>query len=86
MLFRSGPSGTKWTTAGGQSLKGVSVFLTGSDADEWIDPARTEETANVLTDLGAHVELHMYPGRPHVICPEELAAARTFLERTIGDV
>ena len=80
-----GPTGTKWVTAGGQSLKGVNVFLTGSDADEWIDPARTEETANVLTDLGAHVEMHMYPGRPHVICPEELAAARDFLQRTIGD-
>ncbi len=75
-----GAPDTIWKTAGGQSLKGLSVFLTGSDADEWIDPARTEETARVLKELGAEVELHMYPGRPHIVSKEELAAARAFLE------
>lgn len=80
-----GPPGTEWKTAGGQSLKGLSVFLTGSDADEWIDPARTEETARVLRELGADVELHMYPGRPHIIAQEELQHARDFLRRKISD-
>jgi len=74
-----GPPGTQWKTAGNQSLKGVSVFLTGSDADEWVDEARTRETARVLEDLGAEVELHIYPGRPHIVSKEELMAAREFL-------
>jgi predicted esterase len=81
-----GPPGTVWTTAGNQSLKGLSVFLSGSDADEWIDPRRTEDTAQVLRLLGADVELHMYPGRPHIVSPEELADARDFLHRKLGDV
>jgi predicted esterase len=75
-----GPPGTQWKTAGGQSLKGVSVFLTGSDADEWVDEARTRETARVLEDLGAEVEMHIYPGRPHIVSKEELITAREFLQ------
>jgi phospholipase/carboxylesterase len=74
-----GPPGAVWSTAGGQSLKGLSVLLTGSDADEWIDLERTLETAEVLRGLGAEVETHIYPGRAHVVSEEELAAARAFL-------
>jgi predicted esterase len=81
-----GPPGTLWRTAGNQSLKGLSVFLSGSDADEWIDPRRTEETAQVLRLLGADVELRMYPGRPHIVSPGELADARNFLERKVGEL
>lgn len=81
-----GPPGTLWNTAGNQSLKGLSVFLSGSDADEWIDPKRTEDTAQVLRLLGADVELHMYPGRPHIVSPQELTDARDFLQRKIGDI
>ncbi|MEO8096977.1 MAG: alpha/beta fold hydrolase [Acidobacteriota bacterium] len=80
-----GPAGTIWKTAGGQSLKGLSVFLTGSDADEWVDEARTHETARVLRDLGADVEMHIYPGRGHVVSKQELADARDFLKRRIGE-
>src|SRR4051812_25323108 len=74
-----GPSGTEWKTAGGQSLKGLSVFLTGSDADEWVAEARTRETADVLRSLGANVEMRIYHGRPHIVSKEELTEARDFL-------
>lgn len=74
-----GPSDTEWKVAGGRSLKGLSVFLTGSDVDEWIAEARTRETARVFQALGADVEMHIYPARPHVVSPEELADARRFL-------
>ena len=74
-----GPAGTEWKTAGGHSLKGLSVFITGSDVDEWIDESRTRETARVLQELGADVEMRIYPGRKHVVCKEELAEARKFL-------
>ena len=74
-----GPAGTEWKTAGGQSLKGLNVFLTGSDVDEWIEESRTRETARVLQELGASVEMRIYPGRPHVVSKEELNDAREFL-------
>ncbi len=60
------------------------MFLTGSDVDEWISEERTRETADVLTKLGANVELHIYKGRQHVVSPEELAAAKAFLTRCMG--
>ena len=75
-----GPPDTVWKTAGGHSLKGLSVFLSGSDADEWIDEVRTRETARVLQELGAEVEMHIYSGRPHIVSQEELTDARAFLQ------
>jgi len=62
-------------------LKGLRVFLTGSDADDWISLASTQATARTLRDLGADVELHIYQGRPHIVSPEELAEAREFILR-----
>lgn len=81
-----GSPGTEWKTAGGQSLKGLSVFLTGSDADEWISEEDTRETARVLTDLGAYVDLRVYPGRKHVVSQQELQDARLFLQTRLGDI
>ena len=60
-------------------LTGLRVFLTGSDADDWIPEASTRQTADTLTSLGAEVTLHIYPGRPHIVSPEELAEAREFI-------
>ena len=74
-----GPSGTDWRPAGGKSLAGLPVFLTGSDTDEWITEERTRETARVLADLGADVEMRIYPSRPHIVSQLELFDARAFL-------
>jgi phospholipase/carboxylesterase len=60
-------------------LDGLRVFLTGSDSDEWIPLEGTQRTARVLTELGAEVQLRIYKGRPHIVSPEELAEARTFI-------
>ena len=75
-----GPSGTDWHPADAQTLRGLRVFLTGSDMDEWIPEQRTRQTAEVLQNLGADVELHVYPSRPHIVSNLELAEARTFLQ------
>jgi phospholipase/carboxylesterase len=48
--------------------------------DEWIPEQRTRQTAEVLRYLGADVELHVYPSRPHIVSNLELAEARTFLQ------
>lgn len=61
-------------------LAGIRVFLTGSDVDEWIPIADTERTARTLRELGADVQMRIYPGRPHIVSPEELAEARAFIE------
>ena len=75
-----GPPGTDWHPAGGKTLHGLHVFLTGSDMDEWIPEERTRQTAQVLSGLGAGVEMHIYPSRTHLVSNLELAAARTFLQ------
>ena len=61
------------------------MFITGSDADEWITEERTRQTASVLSDMGADVEMHLYPGRPHEVSKQELSEAREFLQRRLGD-
>lgn len=74
-----GPPGTRWKAAGGRTLQGLHVFLTGSDMDEWIPEQQSRETARVLADLGADVVLRIYPSRPHIVSALELGEAREFL-------
>ena len=76
-----GPPGTVWRPASGKSLRGLRVFLTGSDIDDWVAERSVRETARVLEALGAEVHLRIYVGRPHVVSREEIAEAREFLER-----
>jgi predicted esterase len=65
---------------GPRLLDGLHVFLTGSDADEWIPLEDTLRTARVLTELGADVQLRIYKGRPHIVSPDELAGASAFIQ------
>ena len=74
-----GPPDTAWCPAGNGTLKGLQVFITGSDTDEWIPEEQTRQAARVLAGLGADVELRIYPSRPHIVSHLELAEARTFL-------
>jgi predicted esterase len=80
-----GPAGTDWRPANGKTLRGLRVFLTGSDMDEWIPEERTRQTAEVLKRLGAGVEMRIYPSRPHIVSNLELAEARTFLQARIPE-
>jgi predicted esterase len=74
-----GPPDTDWATLAPRGLNGLRVLITGSDADEWITERTTRETAHALVDLGADVRLRIYQGRKHVILPEEIEEARSFL-------
>ena len=78
-----GLPGSNWQTASGESLRGLRVFLTGSDADEWIPERSSRETARVLQDLGASVTLRIYKNRPHIVCDEEVAEVRALLEAAL---
>ena len=41
----------------------------------------SHEAARLFRDLGADVQLRIYPGRPHIVSEEEISAARDFLNR-----
>ena len=72
-----GPPGTPRAYPG--SLAGVPVFLGAGDPDSHVPFWRVEETAEVLGRIGANVDLRRYPGMPHTVNDEELAAARALL-------
>jgi predicted esterase len=72
-----GPAGTPRDYAG--SLAGTPVLLAAGDPDPHVPWARVEETARVLGGLGARVDLRRYPGLPHTVNGEEIAALRALL-------
>jgi predicted esterase len=74
-----GPPGTPWEYEG--SLDGTPVFLGTSDPDPHVPIGRVYETEQVLTRLGAVVEVRRYPGMPHTINEEELDVCRSMLRR-----
>jgi predicted esterase len=73
-----GPPGTPREYRGG--LDGTPVFLGTSDPDMHVPVARVEETRDVLSAMGAAVELRLYPGMPHTVNEEELQICRGMLQ------
>jgi predicted esterase len=76
-----GPPGTPRAYTG--SLDGSPVFLGSSDPDPHVPFERVQETADVFKRMGAKVDLRRYPGMPHTINEEELAAARSLLQHLL---
>jgi predicted esterase len=77
-----GPPGTPRLYAG--SLDDTPVFLGTSDPDPHVPFQRVEETSAVLQTLGATVDLRRYPGMPHTINEEEIAAAKSLLQSMVA--
>lgn len=77
-----GPPGTPRNYTG--LLAGTPVFLGTSDPDPHVPYARAVETRDVLTILGATVDLRPYPGMPHTINQEEIEACRELLQRVVS--
>lgn len=77
-----GPPGTTWAPA--PALAGTPVYLSGSETDPHVPPERARETGRVLRGNGAAVEARIFPARPHIITPEELARARDYLRAAAG--
>jgi predicted esterase len=69
-----GPPGTPRDYAG--SLAGTPVFLGCSDRDPHIPLARVEESAEVLTGMGAEVTKRIYPAMGHTVNEDELEFVR----------
>lgn len=72
-----GPPGTPRDYPG--SLEGTPVFLGCSDVDGHIPKERVQESAEVLTRMGAKVDMRLYPGMGHLVNEDELSAARALL-------
>jgi predicted esterase len=77
-----GPDGTPRNYPG--SLAGTSVFLGSSDPDPHVPFARVEETKQVLSRMGAEVELRRYPGMGHTVNEEEVDACRKLVQRMLA--
>jgi phospholipase/carboxylesterase len=72
-----GPDGTPRDYAG--SLDGTPAFLGCSDVDPHIPAARVHETARVLGQLGATVDMRLYPGMGHGVIDDEIQAVQQLL-------
>jgi len=78
-----GVPGSDWKAGAPKSLAGLRILLTGSDIDDWVPEYNSHEAARLFRDLGAQVQLLIYPGRPHIVSEEEISAARSLLTSLI---
>ena len=77
-----GPPGTIWNNPG--TFDGTPVFLGCSDRDPHIPKDRVDESAAVLTRMGADVTERIYPGMGHQVNDEEIAFVQTLLDGVGG--
>lgn len=78
-----GPPGSDLTHTG--DLAGTPAFFGSGDPDSHVPFERVQESANILSAMGARVTVRRFPGRPHVILPEELDEARRMVQVAFGD-
>ncbi len=74
-----GPEGTPRTYPG--SLAGTPVFIGVGDRDPHIPVSRVSETAQVLTAMGATVDLRVYPGVTHTVVQDQVDAGQAIISR-----
>jgi predicted esterase len=74
-----GPPGAKFAYSG--DLASTLCFLGAGDRDPHVPWKRVEESAAVLTSLGAVITLRRYPGLPHTINQDEIDHAKIILRR-----
>ena len=73
-----GPPGSDLRHAG--SLGGTPALLSSGDPDPHVPWQRVEESASVLREMGATVEVMRHPGRAHTVLPTEIRAAQAMLQ------
>ncbi len=75
--------GSDWMATAPPSLAGLRLLLTGSDVDDWVPETNSHEAARLFRELGAQVQLRIYPGRPHIVSEPEIDEARNLLHSLI---
>jgi predicted esterase len=73
-----GPPGSLQSSPNGE-LTGTPALLCSGDPDPHVPWTRIEESAAILSGMGATVTTRRYPGRPHTVTQEELELARNLL-------
>lgn len=69
----------------GGGLAGMPAFLGCSDVDGHIPASRVQETAAILEELGAAVDMRLYRGMGHTVNQDEIDAIVAVLERDRSD-
>lgn len=77
-----GPLGNDVSHAG--DLAGTPAFQGSGDPDPHVPWSRVEESARVLTAMGARVTTRRYPGKPHSVSAEEIEFARKLVQSAFG--
>jgi len=57
-------------------LAGTPVLLSSGDPDPHVPWKRVQQSGDLLSGIGGTVSLKRYPGRPHIILPEEIETGR----------
>lgn len=78
-----GPPGVRHDYTG--NLRGTRIFLGTGDPDPHVPIERVHETREVLSRMGADVELRVYPGMSHSINQEEFDICRGLLESLVEE-
>jgi Predicted esterase len=60
---------------------GTEIFIGCSDADFHIPLQRLEESKAVVTEMGAKVDMRIYPGMGHTINEDELQKVRSMIKK-----
>jgi phospholipase/carboxylesterase len=61
------------------NFEGTPIYLGTSDPDSHVPVERVEQTAEILKNKNAQVELRIYKNAGHVILPEELGVANNLI-------
>jgi phospholipase/carboxylesterase len=60
-------------------LDGTPLLITTIEGDPWVPEARTRESAAILAQAGADVDLRVFPSGPHGVTAEEVDAVRALI-------
>jgi phospholipase/carboxylesterase len=77
-----GPPGTEFRYPG--EMAGTPAFLGAGDPDPHVPWQRVQESAGVLSAMGAEVVLKRYPRMAHTINLEEIEEAKRLIARALG--
>jgi phospholipase/carboxylesterase len=78
-----GPLGSDLAHAG--DLAGTPAFQGSGDPDPHVPWSRVEESARILTAMGANVTSRRYPGKPHSVSAEEVDFGRKLVDSAFAD-